>query len=80
MSMPSSNGISPKCPRCLAQLKTYESTVSLLRSIKEETAARASLDPEILPRSQLPQLTDRAARHATSRCSRLHLAVLHLSR
>ena len=24
------------CPRCLAQLKTYESTVSLLRSVKEE--------------------------------------------
>ena len=25
-----------KCPRCLAQLKTYESTLSLLRSIKDE--------------------------------------------
>jgi anti-sigma factor RsiW len=25
-----------KCPRCLAQLKTYQSTVSLLRSIREE--------------------------------------------
>ncbi len=25
-----------KCPHCLAQLKTYESTVSLLRSVKEE--------------------------------------------
>jgi anti-sigma factor RsiW len=24
------------CPRCIAQLKTYESTLSLLRSIKEE--------------------------------------------
>jgi anti-sigma factor RsiW len=24
------------CPRCLTQLKTYESTVSLLRSIREE--------------------------------------------
>ena len=24
------------CPRCLAQLKTYESTVSLLGSIREE--------------------------------------------
>ncbi len=24
------------CPRCVAQLKTYQSTVSLLRSIKEE--------------------------------------------
>lgn len=25
-----------KCPRCLAQLQTYQSTVSLLRSIREE--------------------------------------------
>ena len=25
-----------KCPRCLAQLKTYESTVSLLRSVSED--------------------------------------------
>lgn len=25
-----------KCPRCLTQLKTYESTVSLLRSVKED--------------------------------------------
>jgi anti-sigma factor RsiW len=25
-----------KCPRCVAQLKTYESTLSLLRSIKDE--------------------------------------------
>ncbi len=24
------------CPRCVAQLKTYESTVSLLRSIRED--------------------------------------------
>lgn len=24
------------CPRCLAQLKTYQSTVSLLRTIKDE--------------------------------------------
>jgi anti-sigma factor RsiW len=24
------------CPRCLAQLKTYESTVCLLRSIRDE--------------------------------------------
>jgi anti-sigma factor RsiW len=24
------------CPRCIAQLKTYESTVSLLRSIRDE--------------------------------------------
>jgi anti-sigma factor RsiW len=25
-----------RCPRCVAQLKTYQSTVSLLRSIKDE--------------------------------------------
>ena len=25
-----------QCPRCLAQLKTYESTVSLLRSVRED--------------------------------------------
>ena len=25
-----------RCPRCLTQLKTYETTVSLLRTIKEE--------------------------------------------
>jgi anti-sigma factor RsiW len=25
-----------KCPRCVAQLKTYQSTVSLLRSVKED--------------------------------------------
>jgi anti-sigma factor RsiW len=25
-----------RCPRCVAQLKTYESTVSLLRTIREE--------------------------------------------
>ena len=25
-----------RCPRCLAHLKTYESTVSLLRSIRED--------------------------------------------
>ena len=25
-----------RCPRCLAQLKTYESTVSLLKSIQED--------------------------------------------
>ena len=30
------------CSRCLAQLKTYESTVSLLRSVKEE-----DLPPEL---------------------------------
>jgi anti-sigma factor RsiW len=31
-----------RCPRCIAQLKTYESTVSLLRSIHEE-----DLPPEL---------------------------------
>lgn len=31
-----------KCPRCLTQLKTYETTVSLLRGIKEE-----DLPPEL---------------------------------
>jgi hypothetical protein len=31
-----------KCPRCVAQLKTYESTVSLLRSVKED-----DLPPEL---------------------------------
>jgi anti-sigma factor RsiW len=25
-----------KCPRCVAQLRTYESTVSLLRSLRDE--------------------------------------------
>jgi anti-sigma factor RsiW len=25
-----------RCPRCVVQLKTYESTLSLLRSIKDE--------------------------------------------
>lgn len=25
-----------ECPRCVAQLKTYESTLSLLRSIRDE--------------------------------------------
>ena len=25
-----------QCPRCLTQLKTYASTISLLRSVKEE--------------------------------------------
>lgn len=31
-----------RCPRCLTQLKTYESTVALLRSVKEE-----DLPPEL---------------------------------
>ena len=30
------------CPRCIAQLKTYQSTVSLLRSIRED-----DLPPEL---------------------------------
>jgi anti-sigma factor RsiW len=25
-----------RCPRCVAQLKTYQSTISLLRSIRDE--------------------------------------------
>ena len=25
-----------KCPRCVAQLRTYESTVSLLRSLQDD--------------------------------------------
>ena len=31
-----------KCPRCVAQLRTYESTVSLLRSLRDE-----ELPPEL---------------------------------
>ena len=31
-----------KCPRCVAQLRTYESTVHLLRSLKED-----ELPPEL---------------------------------
>lgn len=31
-----------KCPRCVAQLKTYQSTLSLLRSIRDE-----DLPPEL---------------------------------
>lgn len=31
-----------KCPRCVTQLKTYESTVSLLRTIRDE-----DLPPEL---------------------------------
>ena len=31
-----------KCPRCVAQLRTYESTVSLLRSLDD-----ADLPPEL---------------------------------
>ena len=31
-----------RCPRCVAQLRTYESTVSLLRSLRED-----DLPPEL---------------------------------
>lgn len=31
-----------KCPRCVAQLRTYESTVSMLRSLRED-----DLPPEL---------------------------------
>jgi anti-sigma factor (TIGR02949 family) len=31
-----------KCPRCVSQLRTYQSTVSLLRSLREE-----ELPPEL---------------------------------
>jgi anti-sigma factor RsiW len=31
-----------RCPRCVAQLKTYESTVSLLRSLRDD-----ELPPEL---------------------------------
>lgn len=40
------------CPRCVAQLRTYQSTVSLLRSIREE-----DLPPEL--RSTLKAFVDR---------------------
>jgi anti-sigma factor RsiW len=40
------------CPRCVAQLKTYQSTVSLLHSIKEE-----DLPPEL--RCTLKAFVDR---------------------
>lgn len=40
------------CPRCIAQLKTYQSTVSLLRSIREE-----DLPPEL--RCTLKAFVDR---------------------
>jgi hypothetical protein len=45
-----------KCPRCRAQLKTYESTVSLLRSVKEE-----DLPPEL--RSTLNAFIDRGCQN-----------------
>ena len=39
-----------RCPRCVAQLNTYESTVSLLRSIREDDCHRSCADPEGLHR------------------------------
>ena len=45
-----------KCPRCVAQLKTYQSTVSLLRSIKED-----DLPPEL--RCTLRAFLDRGCRN-----------------
>ncbi len=45
---------SRKCPRCVTQLKTYESTVSLLRTINED-----DLPPEL--RWTLKSFVDRAA-------------------
>jgi anti-sigma factor RsiW len=41
-----------QCPRCVTQLKTYQSTVSLLRTIKEE-----DLPPEL--RCTLKSFLDR---------------------
>ena len=45
-----------RCSRCLAQLKTYESTVSLLRTLKEE-----DLPPEL--RWTLKSFIDRNCRN-----------------
>lgn len=45
-----------KCPRCLAQLKTYQSTVSLLRTVKE-----TDLPPEL--RWTLKSFLDRSCRN-----------------
>jgi len=45
-----------RCPRCLAQLKTYKSTVSLLRSIQED-----DLPPEL--RCTLKSFLDRNCRN-----------------
>ena len=41
-----------RCPRCLTQLKTYESTISLLRTIKDD-----DLPPEL--RCTLKSFLDR---------------------
>ncbi len=45
-----------RCPRCVAQLKTYQSTISLLHSIREE-----DLPPEL--RSTLKAFIDRNCRN-----------------
>ena len=45
-----------RCPHCLTQLKTYESTVSLLRSVKED-----DLPPEL--RWTLKSFVDRRCRN-----------------
>lgn len=44
------------CPRCVAQVRTYESTVSLLRTIKDE-----ELPPEL--RCTLKSFLDRNCRN-----------------
>ena len=44
------------CPRCLAQLKTYQSTVSLLRTIRDD-----DLPPEL--RCTLKSFLDRNCRN-----------------
>ena len=44
------------CPRCLAQMKTYESTVTLLRTIKDD-----DLPPEL--RCTLKSFLDRNCRN-----------------
>ena len=45
-----------RCPRCLAQLKTYQSTVSLLRTVTED-----DLPAEL--RSTLKSFVDRRCRN-----------------
>jgi hypothetical protein len=45
-----------RCPRCVAQLKTYQSTVSLLKSVREE-----DLPPEL--RLTLRAFIDRGCRN-----------------
>jgi anti-sigma factor RsiW len=45
-----------RCPRCVSQLKTYESTVSMLRSIRDQ-----DLPPEL--RCTLAAFLDRRCRN-----------------